>query len=88
MLSAGIPAANATYTLTDLQTIEQMILNAEWNALQKYVEGRPDLLLGDDPLAVELRTYLSRYREGFLFQLFISPDASGSGILAELVAQY
>jgi len=88
MLSAGTPAAHASYTLTDLQRIEQLILDREWNELRAYIASKPDLARGDDPLASELRTFLETSRDGFLAQIFNPPQAPDTGLLDQLVAQY
>ena len=88
IMAASAPAAQATYSLTDLQTIEQLVVNRNWNALRAYIDAHPELLDGNDPLAVELRTYVESYNQGFFTRLFTTPQAPGLDLIQQLVAQY
>jgi hypothetical protein len=57
MLAVGTSGAYAAYTLSDLQVIEQYLLENNVAALSAYVEANPGLLDGDDQLATALRQF-------------------------------
>jgi len=88
MLSAGTPAAQAAYTFYDLQRIEKLILNREWNELRAYIEANPKLLRGTNPLANELRAFFVTYRQGSPEQFFSAPEAPAADLINQLVTQY
>jgi hypothetical protein len=48
----------AAATLDQLVTIDNMIAQRDWGALWSYVNANPSLLVGNDPLAVELRRFI------------------------------
>ena len=58
ILSAGVVPSQAAYTLSQLEQIEQFILNGQWALLKAYLDANPDLLDGSDALAVELRDFV------------------------------
>lgn len=88
ILAAGAPAAHATYTLTNLQALEQMVLDQDWRGLHAFIEANPELLHGNDPLAIELRNYVATYRESVIGRFFNPPQAPGQELIEQLVAQY
>tara|TARA_A100001391_G_scaffold156605_1_gene114807 strand:- start:100 stop:411 length:312 start_codon:yes stop_codon:yes gene_type:complete len=63
-LSVGIVPSHAAYTKAQLEVIEILVLNQDWAELIAYLEANPELLLGADPLAAELRTFVAEARGG------------------------
>ena len=88
IMAASAPAAQANYSLIDLQTIEQLIVNRNWNALRTYIDANPELLDGNDPLAVELQAFVESFNQGFFTRLFTTPEVPDVDLIQQLVAQY
>ena len=84
MLMAGAPGAYATYTLTQLEIIEQIILDNDCAALRDFIEANPGLLEGDDQLAVELRAFAAGITEGFWRGICVAPNAQGVELIKQL----
>lgn len=59
MLTMGGQGAQAAFSLSQLVQIEQFILTGKWAELRAYLAANPALLDGADPLAAELRRFLS-----------------------------
>lgn len=51
--------AFAEYSLAQLQEIERYILTKNNAALLLLLQAHPELMIGDDPLAQELRTFMA-----------------------------
>lgn len=51
--------AFAEYSLAQLQEIERYILTKNTAALLLLLQANPELLIGDDPLAAELRAFMA-----------------------------
>lgn len=88
MLVAGAPGAYATYTLTQLEIIEQFILENDCAALRAFIEENPELLEGDDQLAVELRIFVEGINDGFWVNLCIPPTTQSLQLIQNLKAAY
>jgi len=73
MLVAGAQSGQAGYTLAQLQDIERLILSRDCGALWTYLSDNPDLLEGDDPLAVELRKFTLGIENGLIACLSVGP---------------
>lgn len=56
MMSGRI--AGAEYSLTQLQEIERYIMTKDSAALFALLRSNPDLMVGNDPLAEELRSFM------------------------------
>lgn len=55
--NGGQPAF-AAYTFSQLEIIEQFILNGQWDLLMAFINENPELLQGNDALASELRVFV------------------------------
>lgn len=67
--------AFAEYSLAQLQEIERYILTKNNSALLILLQANPDLMAGDDPLAQELRAFMSENMQtGLLW--FSAPTAT------------
>jgi len=88
MLVAGAPGAYATYTLSQLQIIEQFILDKDSAALRAFIGEHPELLEGDDQLAVELRIFMAKMDEGFWLGLNVAPEGLSPMFIENLKAAY
>ena len=75
MLSAGIHNAQATYNFSQLEQIEQFIVNGEWELLLNYLEANPEVLEGVDALAVELREFVAQVETGGVISIISAPAA-------------
>ncbi len=56
MLSGRI--AQAEYSMEQLQQIERYIMMKDRSALWQLLRDNPDLMIGSDPLAQELRSFM------------------------------
>ncbi|GEM_PF-3651210 len=75
MLVAGAPGAQATYTLSQLQRIEDMTLHQNWTQLKEYILENPSLIYGNDVLAAELKAFLESMLRGGMFSIaFVAPS--------------
>jgi len=66
MFLTGGNAANAAYTLEQLRQIDDLISSKDCAALWNYLIDNPELLQGDDPLAVELRQFVIEVEKGLI----------------------
>jgi hypothetical protein len=67
--------AFAEYSLSQLQEIERYILTKNSAALLLLLQANPDLLVGEDPLAQELRAFMAtNMQQQFLW--FNAPTAT------------
>ncbi|WP_372841797.1 hypothetical protein, partial [Phaeovulum sp.] len=72
---AGAPNAHATYTLSQLQRIEDMTLRQNWAQLKDYVLQNPRLISGNDALAIELKAFLESMLLGGVLSIgFVAPS--------------
>lgn len=69
MLMVNVTPAFADYTLSQLREIERMILSRDFNALYRFLQENPEVLVGNDPLAQELRTLVSDIEAGVIGDL-------------------
>lgn len=68
-------AAFAEYSLAQLQEIERYILSKNNTALMLLLQAHPELMVGDDPLAAELRAFMAaQMQTGLLW--FNAPTAT------------
>ena len=56
MLGAGSRAL-AAYSLDQLKEIERLVMSRDTAALGAYLDAHPDITVGNDPLAAELRNF-------------------------------
>lgn len=76
--------AQDNVTLQELQAIESLIAGKDWRALYTYVVANPKLTAGNDPLAVELRSFVDDAKRGLLntFNAAPSPSAPPTATLS------
>jgi hypothetical protein len=67
LMVGGIPAAQASLSREELQTIEHFVLNEQWAALHRFIQEHPELLQGDGILAAELKEVNRCYEAGRLY---------------------
>ncbi len=81
--------AQEDVTIDDLRTIDALITGKEWNALYTFVNSKPQLTTGNDPLAVELRSFVDETKRGLLNRFDSGPsqpDGGGLGSTERSVA--
>lgn len=59
-------AARAEFSLDQLQELERLVLARDTAALWAYIQANPEVLLGEDPLARELRLFAEATTRGQL----------------------
>ena len=67
--------AFAEYSLSQLQEIERYLLTKNNAALILLLQAHPELMVGDDPLAIELRAFMTANMQAGLFW-FNAPTAT------------
>ncbi|MGZ2255950.1 hypothetical protein [Roseobacter sp. A03A-229] len=67
-------SAQDDISLQELQAIESLISGKDWRALYTYVVANPKFTAGNDPLAVELRSFVDDAKRGFLNTFDADPD--------------
>lgn len=77
MLLAGTQGAQAAFTLAQLQEVERLILSKDCAALLGYLLKNPELMDGDDPLALEFRNFASGVESGLIECLSVQTDSAG-----------
>jgi hypothetical protein len=65
-LMGGATALHAEYSLSQLEEIDRLITARNCAGLWSYVQANPDILSGNDPLANELRVFVSATERGQL----------------------
>ncbi|MEL6517751.1 MAG: hypothetical protein AAFR34_02730 [Pseudomonadota bacterium] len=69
----GNSAAHASFSLDDLLEIERLVMSKDCGALRVYLEVNPALMDGSDPLARELRNFVTEVDSGALIQCLSAP---------------
>jgi hypothetical protein len=69
-------SSRADYDLSQLQEIEGLISSRNCEGLWLYVKSNPTMMVGSDPLASELRTFVAATERGQL-DCFASRSAGG-----------
>lgn len=69
-------AANAAFSLAELQRIEGLVSSRDCGGLWLYLRNNPSLTVGNDPLAVELRNFTNGINDG-LIDCLSTPGRSG-----------
>jgi len=65
MLIGGLGgAARAEFSLQQLQELERLVLARDAGALWLYIQAHPEVILGNDPLAQELRLFAEATARG------------------------
>ncbi|MBW4708916.1 hypothetical protein KX928_14095 [Roseobacter sp. YSTF-M11] len=65
--------AQDNVTIDELRAIESLIDGKDWRGLYSYVQANPKLTAGNDPLAVELRTFVDDAKRGALTTFNAAP---------------
>ncbi|MBT8408285.1 MAG: hypothetical protein KJN93_01510 [Alphaproteobacteria bacterium] len=73
-LFGGQGHAQARYTVEQLLEIEQLIVSKDCTALRGYLAVNPEVMVGSDPLAIELRKFSQSVDTG-LIECLAAPDA-------------
>ena len=66
LLLSGASRLLAAYNLEQLKEIERLVLAKDTAALGRYLASNPQIIMGDDPLARELRDFQSCATSGQL----------------------
>lgn len=74
LLLGAAPGANAAYTLAQLQVIERLMLAGDLTSLRLFLEQNPEILEGDDALAIELREFLQEQQSALSDFGFLNDD--------------
>lgn len=64
LLLGGAPSVHAAYTLAQLQVIDSLIAQGNLSGLRRFLLQNPEILEGNDPLAVELREFIQEQQAG------------------------
>ena len=84
VLVAGAQPGRAAYSLAQLEEIERLIVRKDCSGLWSYLSSNPGILQGNDPLATELRGFMSGVSGGVIDCLSFVPGA-GPGVQADQV---
>ncbi|MEM9477127.1 MAG: hypothetical protein AAFY77_04745 [Pseudomonadota bacterium] len=88
----GNSAAHASFALDDLIEIERLVMSKDCGALRVYLAVNPSLMEGGDPLARELRNFVTEVDSGALIQCLSAPQdqvvARGSDLAESLTSIY
>lgn len=66
ILMGSSAQAQDNVSIQELQAIESLIAGKDWRALYTYVVANPKFTTGNDPLAVELRSFVDDTKRGLL----------------------
>ncbi len=88
ILMGSSGAAQDDISLQELQAIESLISGKDWRALYTYVVANPKFTSGNDPLAVELRSFVDDTKRGFLNTFDADPDRTTGGETRTSVSIY
>ena len=66
LMIGGVRSAEAAYTVDDLRKIESLIAAGDCGGLWAFLSKNPQIYVGDDPLAVELRNYVNGINNGLI----------------------
>ena len=80
MLVAGPQVGRAGYTLEQLQVIEGYILAKDCGGLSAFLTQNREILVGDDVLAAELRSFMAGVGSGLIECLSVGPEAAAQGL--------
>ncbi len=58
--------ASGQDSLAKLQELEQLIVRKDCGGMRNFIGANPDLTRGNDPLAVELRSYANKLDNGLI----------------------
>ncbi|MEM6761185.1 MAG: hypothetical protein AAF601_17070 [Pseudomonadota bacterium] len=67
-------AARAAFSIEELLEIERLVMSRDCGALRVYLSVNPSLTEGDDPLARELRNFVTEVDSGSLIQCLAAPE--------------
>ncbi len=66
LLSGGRAALAAGFTYEQLVEVDRLVASKDYSGLKSFIEANPQVLIGDEPLANELRLFLLRFDSGQL----------------------
>ncbi len=66
LMISGMRDAHAAYTVSDLRKIEALISAGDCAGLWSFLSKNPQIYVGDDPLAVELRNFVNGINNGLI----------------------
>lgn len=79
VLIGGAPGAHAEFTLEQLLAIEEYIQSRNTVGLLGYLKSNPNLLEGEDPLAVELQAFVDDMEDDLINNLSAASVGSSGG---------
>jgi len=85
LATGGGQMALGAYTFSQLEIIEQFILNGEWDLLKAFIDENPELLQGNDALANELRSFVIAVEESGTISTITTPPVVPDIIVVETV---
>ena len=83
----GGPAA-AHFKTRQLLELETLISESHWSDLRRYIQANPELLQGDDALALELQKFIDASGVLFAFMTFDMSDMPDLGKVDASAAIY
>lgn len=84
---AGGSGAFAAYTMEQLVEIERLIVSKDCGGLRAYIDQYPSLLVGEDALADELRSFAQGIDTGLISCLAYRPGTTARNETALATAQ-
>ena len=79
MLVASPQSGNAAYTLSQLKVIESLLESKDCAGLWSFIAQNPAITDGNDPLAQELRNFMSGISNGLIDCVSLGPEANVLG---------
>ncbi len=73
LAASGGQSALGAFTFSQLELIEQFILNGQWALLKAFIDEHPELLQGSDALARELREFVAAVEESGVISTITPP---------------
>ncbi len=73
ILAGSANSGQAGYSVRQLREIDRLITAQDCGGLWNYLYAHPEIMDGDDPLAVELRNYLKGINNGLIKCLSVNP---------------
>lgn len=64
LLLSGGRAAQAGFTYEQLVEVDRLVAAKNYSGLRSFLQANPEVLIGDEPLANELRLFLLRINSG------------------------
>lgn len=79
-------SGQAQYTIDQLRDIEALILSRDCGALRNYLWSNPQVMIGADPLAAELRSFARDVDAGVIACVGAIPPPAADPALTDTLA--